>query len=383
MRTPRLPGQREPNALSLTLDRLRQEGREILDLTLSNPTACGLPLPDPALLSVLSDPAQFRYQPEAQGARVAREAIATHQGHGVQATEMVLCASTSEAYAWLFKLLAEAGDEILVPSPSYPLFEWLARLEGLRARSVPCFRHEGWCLDLLALEEACTPRTRMIVVVNPNNPTGQFLSRVEWTALTELCQRRGLALIVDEVFADFVLERPMDRLVTALEDAEPPCPVFVLAGLSKTCRLPQVKLAWILLRGAARELLDPLLFIADQFLSVSSSAQALGPVLLAQAADLQRPLLERLRHNLAQLDGALEAHPQLSRLPVEGGWSVILRRPAVDTDEACVLRILEETGVLVHPGHFFDFPDEGHLVLSLLPEPEAFRVGVQILLSRL
>lgn len=383
MRTPRLPGHREPNALSLTLERLRQEGREVLDLTLSNPTRCGLPSPDPALLSVLSDPAQFRYQPDAQGALATREAIAAHHGHGVRASEVVLCASTSEAYGWLFKLLGEAGDEILVPSPSYPLFDWLARLEGLKALAVPCFQHEGWCLDLLALEEACTPRTRMIVVVNPNNPTGQFLSRTEWTALTQFCHRRGLALIVDEVFADYVLERPVDRLTTALEDGDPPCPVFVLAGLSKTCRLPQVKLAWILLRGAAAELLDPLLFIADQFLSVSASAQALGPALLAEVEALQGPLRDRLCQNLAQLDSALEAHPHMSRLPVEGGWSVILRRPALDSDETCVLRILEETGVLVHPGHFFDFPGEGHLILSLLPEPETFRAGIQILLSRL
>jgi len=263
-----------------------------------------------------------------------------------------------------------------VPSPSYPLFEWLARLEGLKALSIPAYFADRWHLDLGALEAACGPRTRAIVVVNPNNPTGHFLSRGEWAGLTALCARQGMALIVDEVFADYALEPAPDHLPTALEDTDPPCPVFVLSGLSKVAALPQLKLGWIIARGPAKALLEPLAFIADQFLSVSSPAQAAAPAILGLASTLQDQIRTRLRANLRHLDEALAPFPHLSRLPVEGGWSVLLRRPALDSAEACALRLLREARVLVQPGHFFDLPSEAFLVLSLLtPEPE-FREGL-------
>jgi hypothetical protein len=295
-----------------------------------------------------------------------------------------LTASTSEAYAWLFKLLCDPGDEVVVPSPSYPLFEWLARLEGVATHAVPAYFHERWQLDLGALELAIHGRTRAVIAVNPNNPTGHFLSWPEWRALTELCARKGLALIVDEVFSDYLLEPCDDRLATALEDSDPPCPVFVLSGLSKIAALPQVKLGWVIARGAkAQELLNPLAFIADQYLSVSASAQTAAPAILRRAPDLQKVLLQRLRANLDTLDGALRHHPELSRLPVEGGWTVLLRRPAVDSDEACSLRLLREASVLVHPGHFFDLPGEGYLVLSLLTPETCFRAGLAQALPRM
>ena len=383
-RSARLPAGLQPNALSRLLDERRRSGHAPLDLTVSNPTACGFTYPVEEILRALADPAVLRYAPDPRGALAAREAVAAHHGHGLEADGLLLTASTSEAYALLFKLLGDPGDEVLVPSPSYPLFEWLARLEGLRARSVPSFFHERWHLDLGALEAAFDPRTRALVVVNPNNPTGHFLSQGEWTALTGLCARHGLALLVDEVFADFALEPPADRMAAVLADGDPPCPVFLLSGLSKIAALPQVKLGWIAARGpGAQDHLEDLAFLADQYLSTSASAQAAAPALLALAPGIRAQVLARLRANLAALDADLADHPQLSRLPVEGGWSVLLRRPAVDPDEACALRLLQEASVLVHPGSFFDLPGDGHLVLSLLTPEVVFQQGLRRILPLL
>jgi len=374
----------EPNALTAALDRRRREGRPYLDLTVSNPTRCGFQYPEPEILAALARPGVLGYQPDARGGQEARAAIAAYHGHGLAAEDLILTASTSEAYAWLFKLLCDPGDHVLVPSPSYPLFHWLAALEGVEARTVPAIRHERWNLDLPALEAACAARTRAVVVVNPNNPTGHFLSREEWAGLLDLCARRGLALLVDEVFADYPLEPGPDRLPTALEALDPPCPLFVLSGLSKIAALPQVKLGWIAARGAqARALLEPLAFIADQYLSVSAPAQAAAPELLRLAPGIQSGILGRLRDNLAVLDWALAPHPHLARLRVEGGWAVLLRRPAVDPAEACALRLLDEAGVLVHPGHFFDLPGDGYLVLSLLPPTGRYEEGVRKLVAAL
>ncbi|HET8900764.1 MAG TPA: pyridoxal phosphate-dependent aminotransferase [Holophagaceae bacterium] len=376
----RLPASTVPNALSAALARLREEGRAVLDLTVSNPTGCGFDYPGEAIREALGSASVLQYAADARGSLTAREAIAAHHRHDLRAEDLLLTASTSEAYALLFKLLGDAGDEVLVPSPSYPLFEWLARMEGLRAVTVPAWFHERWDLDAAALEGACTTRTRAICVVNPNNPTGQFLSRAEWRALTGLCARKGLALIVDEVFADFPLEPEADHLPTALEDADPPCPVFVLSGLSKAALLPQVKLGWIAARGpGTRAALDALEFIADQYLSVSASAQAAAPALLALAPALRAQARARAMENLAAMDAWLAAEQSCSRPSVGGGWSVLLRRPAVESDEAFALRLLEEEGVLVHPGHFFDLPAEGFLALSLLPPPEVFRKGLESL----
>lgn len=380
----RLPHRFEPNALSIALARVKAEGGALLDLTGSNPTACGFNYPEAEIRAALAGPSVLRYAADARGSVLAREAIATHHGHGLRADELLLTASTSEGYALLFKLLADPGDEVLVPSPSYPLFDWLARLEGLQARAIPSFFHERWHLDLGALEAAVGSRTRAVVVVNPNNPSGHFLSKSEWGGLTALCARRGLALLVDEVFADYALESPVDRLPTALADTAPPCPVFLLSGLSKVAALPQVKLGWIAARGPeAANSLEALAFLADQYLSVSASAQAAAPALLALAPGIRDQVLARLRTNLAVLDEALARHRHLSRLPVEGGWSVLLRRPALDADDACALRLLREASVLTHPGSFFDLPGDGHLVLSLLAPETVFQEGLQRILPLL
>jgi hypothetical protein len=377
----RLPQHFQPNALTAELERLREAGAPWLDLTVSNPTRCGFDYPEAGIRAALNTAETLRYAPDPRGALHAREAIAAWHGHGVRSEDVLLTASTSEAYSWLFKLLGDPGDGVLVSAPSYPLFEWLARLEGLAALPVPAYFADRWHLDLGALEAACGPRTRAVVVVNPNNPTGHFLSRGEWGSLLELCTRRDLALIVDEVFADYALEPAPDALPTGLEEAAPRCPVFILSGLSKVAALPQIKLGWIIARGAAaKELLEPLAFIADQFLSVSAPAQAAASALLGLAPRIQDPIRTRLKSNLAVLDESLTPFPHLSRLPVEGGWSVLLRRPAIDSDEACALRILRQTSVMVQPGHFFDLPSEAFLVLSLLAAPPIFREGIARLL---
>ena len=373
-----------PTALAAARARLQAAGTPVLDLTESNPTRCGFAYPGDAIREALARPEVLAYRPDPRGARVAREAVAAHHGHGLTAEDLLLTASTSEAYALLFKALGDPGDEVLVPSPSYPLFEWLARLEGLVARPVPSYFHEGWHLDLGALAAAAGPRTRAVVVVNPNNPTGHHLRRQEWARLLDLCAQRGWALVVDEVFADYPLEPAPDRLPTALEDPAPPCPVFVLSGLSKVAALPQVKLGWVVARGpGAREALEDLAFLADQYLSVGAPALAAAPDLLALAPGIQAQVSARLRTNLAALDAALAGHPHLGRLRVEGGWSALLRVPALEPDQHLALRLLETHRVLVHPGSFFDLPGDGHLVLSLLPRPEAFAAGVADLVRAL
>lgn len=380
----RLPQHFQANALSAELDALQEAGVSWSDLTVSNPTRCGFNYPAEAIRAALSGPEVLHYAADPAGSLCARTAIAAWHGHGVQAEDLVLTTSTSEAYSWLFKLLGDPGDELLVPSPSYPLFEWLARLEGLQATAVPAYFADRWHLDLGMLEARCGPRTRAVVVVNPNNPTGHFLSRGEWAELTAFCARRAMALIVDEVFADYALEPAPDHLPTAFEDQNPPCPVFVLSGLSKVAALPQIKLGWIAARGAkAKALLEPLTFIADQFLSASASAQVATPALLQMAPSLQVGIRGRLNTNLAVLDGMLAAHPHLSRLPVEGGWSVLLRRPALDSDEACALRLLRECNVFVQPGHYFDLPSDSFLVLSLLTPQAVFREGLAKILPRI
>jgi aspartate/methionine/tyrosine aminotransferase len=373
----RLPPDAGPNALTAALTRLRAGGRPVLDLTVSNPTRCGFNYPEREIRDALGAAKILAYTPDARGALAAREAVAAHHGHGLRGEDVLLTASTSEAYALLFKLLGDPGDEVLVPSPSYPLFEWLARMEGLRAVPVQAWFRGRWDLDGTALEEACSPRARAICIVNPNNPTGQFLSREEWRALTAFCARKGLALIMDEVFSDFPLEPEAGYLPTALEDQDPPCPAFVLSGLSKAALLPQVKLGWIAARGpGAAAALEGLEFIADQYLSISASAQTAAPDLLRLAPGLRTQATARARANLSALDAWMPGHPGFSRLRVGGGWSVLLRRPALETDETFALKLLEQEGVLAHPGHYFDLPQEGFLVLSLLTPQEVFSEGL-------
>lgn len=380
----RLPASLLPTAFSQLLE-ARRGTAAFVDLTVSNPTKCGFDFGDAEWRSSLASDEVLHYEADPCGSLAARAAIAAHHGNNVLPEDILLTASTSEAYSWLFKLLCDPGDQVLVASPSYPLFEHLATLEGIDALNVSAYFHERWCLDVPSLELACGPRTRAIVVVNPNNPSGQFLSNDEWRDLTTLCKNRNLSLLVDEVFADFALEPVADSMRTVLMDPEPPCPIFVLSGLSKVALLPQLKLGWILLRGQARAYFDPLAFLADQYLSVSASAQAGAATALKAAPARRKEVLNRAFSNLKCLDEILKEHRHLSRLPVEGGWSVIIRRPVIhDADDgACALRLLEETSTLVHPGSFFDLPMEGYLVLSLLTPSEIFQEGLSRILPRL
>jgi aspartate/methionine/tyrosine aminotransferase len=309
-----------------------------------------------------------------------------YSAHGsvVEPSRIFLTASTSESYAWLFKLLADPGDEVMAPRPSYPLFEFLAQMESVRIAQYPLVYHDGWSIDTDALTAALTERTRAIVLVNPNNPTGSFVKRGELETLVTLCAERGIALISDEVFADYTLEPDTER-VASLAGIEGAL-TFCLSGLSKVAGMPQMKLGWIViggpsaLRTAATERLE---LIADTYLSVGTPVQHALPSLLAAGEDVRPQITARIYRNLADLRAAADSHPSLQVLKVEGGWNAILRVPRTHTEEEWCLDLLENAGVLVQPGYFYDFESEAFLILSLLTAPEAFSEGVRRLLRRL
>jgi alanine-synthesizing transaminase len=363
----------------------RRRGEGLFDLTETNPTRAGLHAPAD-LLQALADPAALAYEPEAFGRRPAREAVAAEaarRGAAMDADRILLTASTSEAYAFAFKLLCDPGDEVLVPRPSYPLFDYLAGLESVVVRPYP-LRYDGrWHVDLPALEGALTARTRAIVVVSPNNPTGSFVKSVEADALRAMAGGRGIALISDEVFSDFPLRDDPSRAPTLFADG--PALTLCLGGLSKSCGLPQLKLAWMALAGPAPlrdEARGRLEVVADTYLSVSTPVQLAAPSVLARRPELQAPIRDRIRSNLRALREAT-AGTAATLLDVEGGWSAVLQVPATLGEEDWVLALVERDGVLVHPGYFFDFPGEAYLVLSLLPPPATFEEGTARVLRRI
>jgi alanine-synthesizing transaminase len=374
-----------PNRLAALLADQRRAGRELLDLTETNPTRAGF-APPAGLLDPLAGAAALRYDPQPAGLPTAREAVAAdyaRRGVGVDPASVVLTASSSEAYALLFKLLADPGDQVLVPRPSYPLFEYLAHLESVEAVPYALSYDGEWHLPAGAVESALTPRARAVVVVSPNNPTGSFLKRDEAAALAELCARRGLALVADEVFADYAFADDPRRAPSLAADG--PALAFALGGLSKSCGLPQLKLGWIAasgpppLRDAALARLE---VVADTYLSVGTPVQVAAPVLLGRRAELQAPIAERVRSNLDALRSALGGS-SATVLQTEGGWSAVLQVPATRSEEDWATALLQEDGVIVHPGFFFDFPREAYLVLSLLTPPSAFAEGAWRLRERL
>jgi hypothetical protein len=374
-----------PNRLTLAREAKRQAGVPLLDLTESNPTRVGLSRPNDVLLP-LADPAALRYEPEARGSLRAREAVAAdhaRRGLPVEPERLLLTASTSEAYAFLFKLLCDPGDAILVPRPGYPLFDFLAGLESVRVDAYPLEYDGRWRIDMAALREKVTARTRALVVVNPNNPTGSFLKQDERAEIEELCAGRGIALVSDEVFADFALRDVPDRASSFAVDG--PALAFALGGLSKSCGLPQVKLGWIAAsgpEGLRLEALHRLEVVADTFLSVSTPVQVAAPRLIGRLDELQEPIRQRIAKNLARLE-ARTSHSAATLLHAEGGWAAVLRVPATLSEEDQVMRLLEDHDVLVHPGYFFDFPSEAYLVLSLVPEPGVFAEGVERIVASL
>jgi len=377
---------RRPNRLARRLAERRRRGTALLDLTETNPTRVGLTVPAD-LLAALGDPAGHSYDPHPMGLPAARRAVADdygRRGAGLAPDDVVLTASTSEAYSWLLKLLCDPGDAVLVPRPSYPLFDYLAGLEAVRLERYDLAFDGAWHLDLRAVEGALVEGTRAVIAVSPNNPTGSWLRTGEAAALARLCAERGLALICDEVFADFPLEAPPDRLETIA--AGGPALAFALGGLSKSLGLPQAKLAWIAASGPEplrREALARLELCADTYLSVSTAVQLAAPRLLARRAELAGPIAARLRENLGALRALVGDDSPATLLPVEGGWTAVLRVPATRDEEERALGLLERDGVVVHPGYFFDFPSEAYLALSLLTPPDRLREGLGRILEDL
>jgi alanine-synthesizing transaminase len=372
-----------PNRLSIALARAHASARPVLDLTESNPTCAGIPYDGDAVRAALAgSPSLLRYEPAAFGIASAREAVARDlslYGPRVDPSRVVLTASTSEAYAFLFKLLADPGDEVLVPVPSYPLFEHLARLESLRAIPYRLAYDGAWHVDLASVRGALSPVTRAIIVVNPNNPTGSYLKRDEFDALVSL----GLPIVSDEVFARFPLRVDRSRCPSALEQNAAPV-VFALGGLSKLAGLPQMKLAWMAVAGEGRRVeaaLARLEVIADAFLSVGTPVQLALPALLACRGTAEEGIRKRTRANLDGVRAALVGSAA-SVLDVEGGWYATLRLPRTESEEGWVLTLLERDGVYVHPGHFFDFEDEVYLVISLLTPEATLREGVKRIVER-
>jgi len=373
-----------PNRLSEALARHRAAGKPLLDLTVSNPTECGFAYDQDAILDALRNPRALQYEPVARGLASAREAVAEYYGErgaSVGVEDIFLTTSTSEAYSFVFRLLCNPGDEILIPAPSYPLFEFLADIQDVKLVRYPLLYDHGWQIDFQALEQAITERARAVIVVHPNNPTGHFVKGTERERLSALCSSHGLAIIADEVFLDFSLGAQQ----AASFAGNPEALTFTMSGLSKICGLPQMKAAWLTVSGAQKqksEALARLEVIADTFLSMNAPMQLAMPGFLAQRSRFQEQLLARVRRNLAELDRQIAGQKVCSRLGVEGGWCAVLRVPATGSDEELALSLLGERGVYVHPGHFYDFSTEGYLVLSLISREEELSQGVsQVLRS--
>ncbi len=377
----------EANRLALLLAEKKRVGAKILDLTESNPTRAGFDYPTAEILAALATPSAMTYEPTPRGLLTARQAVADYyreRGEAVEPGCIHLTASTSEGYAYLFKLLADDGDAVLVPQPSYPLFEFLAALEGIALRPYELsYSHpRGWQIAFDSLERAASSGARAVIIVNPNNPTGSFIKRSELEQLTALCAARGLALIVDEVFSDYAFA-PDEERVSSLVSVSSVL-TFVMSGLSKTLALPQMKLGWIVtggpteLRREAEERLD---LIADTYLSVGTPVQHAAPAWLRLRAGLQRQIIKRARGNLDHL-AQLTADSSCRLLRVEGGWYAVMEVPRHFSEEEWMLTLLAEDEVLAHPGYFFDFEREAFLVLSLLPPPEVFREAIGRLLAR-
>ncbi|MGA7852670.1 MAG: pyridoxal phosphate-dependent aminotransferase [Candidatus Acidiferrales bacterium] len=374
-----------PNRLSEALARHRAAGKALLDLTASNPTECGFEYARGAILEALANPAALTYSPDARGLRGAREAVAGYyaaHGAAVAFDDIILTTSTSEAYSFAFRALCNPGDEVLIPQPSYPLFEFLAEIQDVKLVRYPLVYDHGWQIDFNALEGAITERTRAVIVVHPNNPTGHYVKASEMEALNRVCAARELAIIADEVFLDFALTDEARFSFAGNVGAL----TFTTSGLSKISGLPQMKAAWLIASGPEpmkAQALARLEVIADTYLSMNAPVQAALPVFLEQRHAFQRQLLARVMKNLVELDRQIALQKACSRLMVEGGWYVVLRVPATRPDEEFAIELLEGRGVYVHPGHFYDFAGDGYLVLSLITPEAEFREGVAAVLATL
>jgi aspartate/methionine/tyrosine aminotransferase len=381
----RVPANLAPNRLAQALAARRRAGGAVIDLTESNPTRAGFDYPLD-LLTSLADPRGLTYSPDPLGLVEAREAVAAEykrRGEAVDVSRIVLTASTSEAYSLLFKVLADPGGEVLVPKPSYPLFDVLTTLDGVIPHAYDLDYDGHWSIDLASVERALTPQTRAILLVSPNNPTGSFVSSDEVDRLAELCRPRGAALIVDEVFADYPLDDRRRHPASVL--ARTDVLTFSLGGLSKAVGLPQLKLGWIAASGPDQviaDVLERLEVAADAYLSVGTPVQLAAPELLRRGAAIRRQIAARIAANYQQLKKLGSAEPACRVLTTEGGWYSVLQVPTYRPEEELILELLDGDGVLAHPGYFFDFPRESFVIVSLLPPEPLFAAGVERVIAR-
>jgi alanine-synthesizing transaminase len=371
------------NRLSEALARHRAGGKRLLDLTASNPTECGFAYDNETILAALQNPAALRYEPNPKGLESARRAVTEYysaRGAAISADDIVLTTSTSEAYSFVFRLLCNPGDELLIPAPSYPLFAFLADIQDVKLVRYPLIYDHGWQIDFHSLQQAITSRTRGVIVVNPNNPTGHFVKEQELAKLNELCTAREMALIADEVFLDFALSDA--RRITFAGNTG--ALTFAMSGLSKIAGLPQMKLAWVVASGRGelkRQAMERLEVIADTYLSPNAPVQLATPVFLAQRHGFHKQLIGRVRKNLTELDRQLAAQSACARLELEGGWYAVLRVPVAQADEELAISFLETKDTYVHPGHFFDFAGDGYLIASLIAREQEFAEGLRRILS--
>jgi alanine-synthesizing transaminase len=397
-----------PNRFTLAHQQLLREGREILDVTISNPTRAGFEYDQAAILDALRNARSLHYDPQPKGLCSAREAVANYYACGsdtsaragielghpsrcskgvspnqrpIDSESIILTTSTSEGYSYVFRLLCNPGDEVLVPKPSYPLFDFLGDLQDVKLVPCPLIYDHGWQIDLHSLEQAITAKTRAIVLVHPNNPTGSYVKADERARLNRISREQGIALLVDEVFLDYSLKKPQPSFATNTEAL-----TFTLSGLSKISALPQMKLAWIAVSGPediAAEALHRLEVIADTYLSQNAPVQLAAESLLEQRKKIQPQLKGRIETNVTELDRQLAGQKSCARLEIEGGWYAVLRIPVTRSDEELAIELLTKHSVLVHPGHFYDFPQDGYLVLSLITPPSIFQKGISLILSNI
>ncbi len=372
-----------PNRLSAALAAHREAGKPLLDLTVSNPTECGFEYDGSAILSALSNAAALSYEPNPRGLESARRAVADYYAdrkENVSVEDIFLTTSTSEAYSYVFRTLCDPGDEVLIPSPSYPLFDFLADIQDVRLVRYPLLYDHGWQIDFHALEQAITPRTRGVIVVHPNNPTGNFVKSGEIAKLNSICSTREMAIIADEVFLDFALGENRPASFAANRGA----PTFTLSGLSKISGLPQMKAAWLIASGPQQwksEALVRLEVIADTYLSMNTPVQLAIPRFLEERHGFQKQVMSRVRRNLAELDRQLVGQKAVTRLKVEGGWCAVLRIPGTHSDEDLALTMVNEKGIYVHPGHFYDFSSGRFLIVSVLTPELQITQGVSGILA--
>ena len=361
------------------MEEMRASGERFLDLTTSNPTRCGLHYEEASILGAFQNAKSLSYEPEAKGLFSARQEVARYyqEDHGVRLDPeaLLLTTSTSEAYSFVFRLLCNPEDAILVPKPSYPLFDFLGALQDVSLIPYSLHYAQGWFIDFQSLASALTDRTRAVLLVHPNNPTGSYVKPEEMKRLNDFCSEHSLALIADEVF----LDNPLSDLRRTTFAANDKALTFTLSGLSKIAALPQMKVAWVATAGPeslVRPALDRLEIIADTYLSLNSPTQWAFPKLFEQRRSLQPQLLRRTKDNWAFLNSVVKGSPVCELLEAEGGWYAVVRFRGDGPDDDLAIELLQKAKVLVHPGHFYDFPSDGYLVLSLITPPNDFQQGI-------